>query len=132
MDYEQEVENLESEGITKEDIEGAKINIPEKPEFPFLIFMLAVTKDIVDWVGLGVAGTIVNIIVAPIMFLYLRGKVGYVQKWIYRKYVFTMILEFIPFINLIPQNAIFVIRAHLKENEQVDKVLTFIESSAKV
>ncbi len=130
--YNEELENLESEGLEEEDIEQARIEKPESPDFPFLIFLLALTKDIIDWLDGGIIlGVIANIVITPIMFLYMRNKIGYVQRWMYRRYIFTAILEFIPFINLIPQNAIFVVRAHLKEYEQVDKVLSFIESFAK-
>lgn len=122
------LEELLEEGIDTEHIEAAKIDKPEKPDFPFIIFALALAKDIGDWLSLGVGGTILNIIVVPIMFIYLRGKMGYVKKWVYRRYIFTMIIEFIPFINWIPQNAIFVVRAHLKEHEQIDKLLSFVES----
>jgi hypothetical protein len=131
MEKEEALENLEAEGIFEEDIEEVKINPPERPEFPFLIFMLALFKDIADWVTLGIGGTIINIIAVPIMFFYLSGKVGFVKKRLYKKYVFTMILEFIPFINFIPQNTIFVVRGYLSEIEQVEKILGFLENLPK-
>lgn len=126
-----ELENLEADGIVQKDIEEAKINPPKKPDFPFLIFMLAVFKDIADWVTLGIGGTIINIIAAPIMFFYLSGKVGFVKKRLYKKYIFTMILEFIPGINFIPQNTIFIVRGYLSEIEQVDKILNYLENLPK-
>lgn len=131
MNDDNELENLEADGIVQEDIEEAKINPPKKPDFPFLIFLLAVCKDIADWLTLGIGGTIINIIVAPIMFFYLSGKVGFVKKRLYKKYVFTMILEFIPGINFIPQNTIFIVRGYMSEIEQVDKILSYLENLPK-
>ncbi len=125
MDYEQEVENLESEGVTKEEIEGAKTNPPEKPEFPFLIFMLAATKDIVDWVGLSVGGMIANVIVIPIMFFHYRGKASYVKRQAYKRMTMAVIVGFIPVVNMfVPEWSLFVIMTYLKGSSLAGKLIS--------
>ncbi|MEK7175016.1 MAG: hypothetical protein AAB722_01610 [Patescibacteria group bacterium] len=129
------LEDLQQEGLEEEDIENAKINRPEKSDFPWLTVFLAVFKDISDIPGelltFGLWGTVTNIIAAIVIFIYLYGRVGFVKKRLYRKYIFTVIIEFIPFINWIPQNAFFVMRAHATENEKLDKLFNYLENLAK-
>ena len=135
MNDDNELENLEADGIVQEDIEEAKINPPKKPDFPFLIFMLVAFTDIGGFVGgiltLGFAGTILNFITAPILFFYLSGKVGFVKKRLYRKYIFATVVKIVPGINFIPQNTIFVVRGYMSEIEQVDKILSYLENLPK-
>ncbi|MBI2052299.1 MAG: hypothetical protein HYT38_01295 [Candidatus Sungbacteria bacterium] len=131
-DYDTELANLQYDGINPEDVETAKNNRLEPPIFPVIIFCLAVVKDITDMVSLGTIGIIVNIIVAPVFFFYLWGKVGFIKKKLWRWLISTIVLEFIPGISFVPMSTIFVLRAHATERKKIEKVLNFIESFAKV
>lgn len=129
------MEDLQSEGLEPEDIEAAKIARPKKSEFPYITVLLAVFKDISDIPGelltFGLWGTITNIVAATVIFIYLYGRVGFIKKRLYRKYIFAMVIEFIPFINWIPQSTFFVIRAHATENETLDKLFGYLEGLAQ-
>lgn len=128
----EELENLKIEaGIGNEEIEQLKEDSPQSPSFPFLIFIVAAAKDVIDWIDGGILiGALVNIIAIPILFLYMRGKMGFVKKRMYRRFVFSSIIGFIPIANaIIPEWSIFVVVSWLKEHEQIGKVLNIIESS---
>lgn len=129
------LENLRDEGIETEDVDAAKTERPEKSGFPFLTVFLAVFKDISDIPGelltFGLWGTVTNIVAAVVIFFYLNGRVGFIKRRLYRKYIFAMIIEFIPFLNWIPQSTFFVIRAHATENENMDKLFSYLEGLAK-
>jgi hypothetical protein len=58
---------------------------------------------------------------------YLSRKVSFVKRWLYRRYIFTLILESVFFVNAIPQWTIFVLRSYVKEKKQIDQVLTAVE-----
>lgn len=79
--------------------------------FPFLIFLLAFIKDIADWVTLGIGGTIITLIVAPILYFYYRKRIGFKAK----KFWMRQIAEFVPGVNFIPLNSIFVVKSFLNE-----------------
>lgn len=130
-DYDTELAALESGGINKEDIEIAKNSQPESPNFPVMVFCLALVKDITDMASLGTIGIIVNIIVAPVFFFYLWGKLGFVKKRLWRWLILTVVAEFVPGISFIPMSTVFVLRAHATERKQIEKMLNFIESFAK-
>lgn len=129
------LENLRDEGIETEDVDAAKMERPEKGGFPFLTISLAIFKDISDIPGglltFGLWGTATNIVATVVIFFYLNGRVGFVKKRLYRKYIFAMIIEFIPFLNWIPQSTFFVMRAHATENEKLDKLFSYLERLAK-
>jgi hypothetical protein len=115
------------EELDDEDFEEIKAELPKRSSFPVRVFICALIKDLLDIASLGLLGTFFNIILWIIITKYLWGKIGFIKKWMYRRYIFTRILEFIPWINMIPQNTIFVLRGYAKEKKQIDKVLTAIE-----
>lgn len=127
LNKELEGEFAPGEELNEDDFEEIKADLPKKPSFPTRIFICALVKDLIDIASFGLLGTFFNIIFWIIMTKYLWGKVGFVKKWLYRRYVFTRTLEFIPWINEWPQNTIFVLRGYAKEKKQVDQVLTAIE-----
>ena len=115
------------EELEGEDFEELKVSPPKRPSFPIFIFICAVAKDILDIISLGLLGTFTNIIVWIIIRLWLFRKVNFIQRMLYRRYVFAWIIEFIPFFNWIPQWSIFVLRAHATEYKKIDQILTAIE-----
>jgi hypothetical protein len=116
------------EELQIEDFEEIKIEgLPERPSFPIMVFILAVLKDFTDLLSFGLLGVLTNIIAWIAIRMYLFRKVGFIKRWLYKRYVFTLILEFIPFISMIPQWTIFVLRGYAKEKKRVDEVLTAVE-----
>ena len=127
LNKELEEEFEPGEELEEEDFEEIKTEIPKRPSFPTITLIFAILKDFGDLVTLGILGTITNIIAWIVIRLYLFKKVGFIKRALYRQYIFALILEFIPFINMIPQWTIFVLRAYAKEHKKIDQILTAIE-----
>ncbi|MBI4119868.1 MAG: hypothetical protein HY454_00165 [Parcubacteria group bacterium] len=129
MSYQDELEELKLEGIEEEDIEAAKKGSLDEPEFPFLIFTLAVAKDIVDWLSVetvGLIGSLVTLVVAPIMFIHYRGKASRIKRTIYKRMATAVIASLIPGVNVIlPEWSLFVIIAYSKDRSQVLRIIDF-------
>ncbi len=52
----------------------------------------------------------------------------FVKRLLYRRFIFRIILEFIPIINMIPMWTFFVVRGRFKEKDSVNKILEAAES----
>ncbi len=103
---------------------------PEKPEFPWIIFLAAVIKDILDvpleltLVGI-ILTTVLSFILSIVLFFWILGKAsgGWWKKkiisWLWSRYVAVIILEFIPFFKIIPTTTIFIYMAHKRETKLV-------------
>jgi len=129
-DLNKELENdLEGNEIEQEEIEEIKSDAFRKPHFPLMIFILALFKDLIDIVSLGIIGAIINIVVSIIIRIYLFGKVSFVKRMIYKKFLTSQIVEYIPIVNMIPLWTIFVIRAYLTEKKAINRVLTALEKA---
>lgn len=119
------------EELGEGDFEELKANPPKRPSFPVLTFCFALFIDfafiISLFVSLGILGSIINIIAWIVIRLYLFRKVGFIKRWLYRRFIFTLIVKFIPIINGVPQWTIFVLRARAMEHKKIDKILTAIE-----
>lgn len=99
------------------------------PKFPFFILSIALLKDIIDMLDFTIVGIIiVEIAMLPlsvILFLWLFNKIhgGWWKKglikWLWNRYILTMIVEFIPGFQLVPATTIFVLMAHHKESKAV-------------
>lgn len=101
-------------------------NIP-KPHFPYFIFTIAVTKDIVDVIAtLTVVGIVLSMalsfLCALILFLWTFSKLGgtgraqkKMTEKILLKFSLAQGIEFIPGVNVIPTNAIFVLVTYFDE-----------------
>jgi len=128
-DLNRELENVTPVGeeLQQEDFEEIIAKPPKRSSFPYFILTIAVLKDFFDLISLGFFGIILNIFAFIALRIWLLGKVGFMKRYLYRRYIFTLILEFIPFINMIPQWTIFVLRGHAKENKKIDEILTVME-----
>lgn len=130
-----------------ESLDGADVKIlveapPQKPEFPFLMVFVAVLKDILDipleltLVGI-IFTTIFSLIIGLVLFIWCFGKIsgGWWKKkiigWLWKRYIFTIILEFIPFIKIIPVTTIFVFMVHYKELKLVKLANQVLEELKK-
>lgn len=115
------------EELEEEDFEEIKTETPNRPSFPIITLTFAISKDFIDLVSLGLLGTFTNIIAWLVIRFYLLGKMGFMKRYLYKKYIFTLILEYLPFVNMIPQWTIFVLRAHATEYKKINQILTAIE-----
>lgn len=132
MDKEEALENLESEGIYEEDLEIFEGKAPKEREFPFLFFSLGAIKDVVDCCdGAGIIGSIVGVFVWIILFFYMWGKISFVRKRLYKKYVFGGAIAIIWGANvIIPESSGFVLLTYLQEKKQFKQIIEYFEMVA--
>ncbi|TSC56856.1 MAG: hypothetical protein Greene071421_365 [Parcubacteria group bacterium Greene0714_21] len=119
------------EDLTEEEFQQIVTKSPNRPKFPLLILCMALLKDFGDLVTLGFLGMITNFFFGILIWVWLMGKLGFMRKWLYKRFIFVLMLEFFPFINMIPINTFFVVRAHMKECKKVDAILNALEGFAK-
>ena len=120
-------ENFENSGDAgniqeKDNLEYSDEEQQKKPDFPVLIFILAIAKDIIDGASLGVGGTIASVTMAPILFVYCRGKtskkssrgsaVGNIEKKYKKKYITAIVVGLIPGLNFVPESSYLVYSTH--------------------
>ncbi|MEK7176962.1 MAG: hypothetical protein AAB719_01540 [Patescibacteria group bacterium] len=126
------------EGETFEDGDAKRLveDPPQHSDFPFMILVVAMAKDTLDWVGTALALTIIGIIVwifvyivglvlalALFMWCFSKSSGGWWKKKIIRylwiRYALAMCIELIPGLNLIPANTIFILMVHYREKKIV-------------
>lgn len=116
-------EDEDVEKLTKEDPKPA-------PHFPMMIVSAAIIKDILDVpADLSLIGVVVafllSIAMSMILTIWTFNKIsgGWWKKalirWLWMLFFGTMVIEFIPFVQMIPANTIFVLMAHYKEKKIV-------------
>lgn len=99
---------------------------PSKPKFPAFMLALAAIKDILDIPGdLSVVGiiltTLTSFLIAVTLFIWTWNKISggwwktRLIRWLWIRYVATILIEFIPGIKLVPTNTIFIFMAYKKE-----------------
>ena len=104
---------------------------PIIPDFPFIIVMLAILKDVaIDGpltfsIIFGIFTPIVSFALAVILFFWVLGKLsgGWWKKklirWIWMRYIAAIAIELIPWINAIPATTIFILMAHYRNKKLV-------------
>ena len=115
------------EELEEEDFEELQVKTPKRPSFPVVILTLAVMKDLTDILSAGFLGSFTNIIAIIAIRIWLLGKMGFIKRYLYKRYLFAFILEFVPFVNAVPQWTIFVLRGHAKEYKRINQILTKVE-----
>lgn len=113
--------------IENEEIRSLNVDKPDHPSFPVFIFSLALIKDVLDIFSLGWIGILANIIIVPILWFWVFGKMSFIKKRIWRRFLVYIFIEFIPFISVVPVWSFFVVRSHLTEYDQVENVLEHFE-----
>lgn len=112
---------------------------PARPDFPFLIFLVAIFKDVLDIPGdLSVVGiiftTAASLVLSMILTLWclFRLSGGWWKKrmirWLWTGLFITFVVEILPFIKIIPTNTIFILMAHFKEK----KIVRLFDSALEV
>lgn len=145
MDKEEYSKYLEEYDLEENDAAELKGNLPEKPGFPFLMFALGLTKDIIDACdAVGIIGAIINVVIVIIFFFYFwkhsigssdkkvaRSVAKSLKKKIMKRYAGAGICEFIPLLNLVPFYSLLVYFVYKKENEGVNKIISFYDAFEK-
>lgn len=97
----------------------------------YALLGLSVVKDIVDFIGLGVAGTIVNIVVVCLFVLIILVQgAGALRDFIKkRKYILMLgaVAEFIPFVELLPVWTLAVLWARMETSKGGQVALQQVE-----
>lgn len=131
-------EIFRKEGEEFEDSDAKRLaeDPPTHSDFPFMILAVAIAKDALDWVGTGLALTVIGIIVwifvyivglvlALVLLMWCFGKTsgGWWKKRIIRylwiRYILAMCIELVPGLNVVPANTIFVLMVHYREKKIV-------------
>lgn len=102
---------------------------PVQPDFPFIMVGIAVLKDLLDTLDLTLIGivftTVFSFLIAFVLFFWFFGKMSGARwkkkliKRLWKKYIIAIVIEFIPFMKIIPATTILVFMAHYKEVELV-------------
>jgi len=115
---------------------------PKIPPFPATVLSLAILKDSLDLLDLTVIGiiatTIFSILFTIFLFIWtLKRGVGLVTKRIFKivaKFIALLLLDFIPFIKILPFTVVYVVlvyNSHTKVVKALVKTILFIEGELK-
>lgn len=123
--------------VADNDLAEMTVNPPEEPQFPTLILLAAIMKDVIDLVAtssiiFSIFTLITSFILSLVIFFWLLGKLGFAEKqlvrWFIRWAVLVVLVEFIPLVNAIPMATIFVILAYNRERAVVQLFFTALKS----
>ncbi len=103
---------------------------PAKPSFPIFMFSVGLAKDILDLpadlTGIGVIlASFLGIVLGAILTLWTWNKISggwwkkAVIKWLWKRLFIAILIEIIPFLQIIPANTIIVLMAFYKEKKIV-------------
>ncbi len=132
-----ELDILEAEGITEEQLAAIKSGEMEEPPFPHMIFFAALTKDIIDViealgvVTVGIIGMIINIFMVPLIYNYVNQNLSLSKKLIYKRLIGKAVVEFVPYLEAFSFWSFFVWRAHKNEKKKMEKVLNLMQSETE-
>lgn len=123
----EEIARAVGEAVGDPELKELRANLPEEPEFPWLMFGAAIFKDLLDSLDLTGVGvvitTFISFVLALVIFFWLFGKIKWYQKgllrWMIRRYGIVIVLEFIPFVKIIPIWTFYVFFAHHREKKVV-------------
>lgn len=122
-----EISSVELEGLSAE----------SQPSFPYLILAAAITKDVIDSVQFTIVAAIIvlpfAIMISLILLVWVLGKAsgGWWKKkiirWLWNRYMLTVIIECLPLLSIVPASTIFVLMAHYRETKIVQLFNTALE-----
>lgn len=119
----------EREGAELTDREMAALSLdpPKKDPFPWLVFVLALTKDVLDFVSVSSLAPLWSGILGAILFVYYLGKLSFIHKKGIRgvleskkllafgkKMAVSLGIDGLPFAGFLPISSIMVIFAHYR------------------
>lgn len=80
----------------------------------FTILLLSVLKDFGDLVSLGTTGWLVNIAISTALFIVFFMQRSFIKRFLIKRFIFPVIIEFIPFLDFFPTYTIMAILLKLK------------------
>lgn len=118
--------------ITEEEFNEITIKKPDKSRLPTFVLSVALLKDIADF---GFMGYIILPIFSVIVFFWLLSKSTWIRKRLIRKYILravvALIIALIPFVDYLPESAIFVYLVYRSEFGLFKKVVDALEKFEK-
>ncbi|MEN9920275.1 MAG: hypothetical protein RL538_168 [Candidatus Parcubacteria bacterium] len=114
---------------------------PKMPSFPILIVLMAIFKDVIDFLNLTIIAApipiIASFIVGMVLFFWVLGKASggwwkkKLIKWLWKRYVIALVVELIPLVNIVPTTTIFILLAHYREKKIVKAINLALEQLRK-
>jgi len=108
-------------------------NMPGEPNFPILIFLVAVFKDFIDIVSGGFLGWLTSLIAGIVIWFWTLGKTNIVEKrlmrWFIRRFIIRMLLDALPIVGMWPFATTLILAAHHREKKLVK---LFYEALGKI
>lgn len=80
----------------------------------YAVLFLCVIKDSIDLVTLGTIGVIVNIFITITLFIVFFLKKSFLKKYLIKRYIWPMIIEFIPIVCAFPSYTVSCILLKMK------------------
>lgn len=131
-------QHLEKEGLEflTEEIRNKSAKKEPLTPFPYIMFTLAVIKDIIDALSLTLIGMLLtkplSLIIALILFFWFLGKMsgkwwkGRMVGWLWKRYIMAMAVEVVG--EVIPATTILVLMAHFRETKTIKVLNGALES----
>ena len=108
----------QTETLTIEDAQIESLSMPTHVEFPMLILIIALFKDISDMGSLGMLGFITSFLFGMIIYLWIFNKSSLIQRMLWKRrarLIIVFIIGIIPIINFIPESIILVLLVYSHE-----------------
>lgn len=78
------------------------------------VLLLSVLKDFVDIVAIGTIGVLINIPITIFLFIVFFMQLSVIKKYLLKRFIWPMIIEFIPFLSIFPAYTISTIWLKMK------------------
>lgn len=117
-------ENQDIEPLSPEEEQEMELSgLLQKPLFPILILLIAISKDFVDLISAGFLGILTSFIAGIIIWLWMLGKMNVVKKrltrWFLKRFIIGMLIDALPIVGMLPITVILVLMAHNRETKIV-------------
>lgn len=129
---EKESLSFEGEEIGEEYLEEWTTERPGLPQFPIIIFTLALIQDSLDFLDLTVIGTVIafafSVLVSLIIIIWKFGKSKWWQNKFALQWFFTFLLaDIIPFVGMFPWQSILIVMIYYREKKVVRALWKIID-----
>lgn len=102
--------------------------LPDRPNFPVVVFVFAVLADLGTVLTAGFLGIVFSAVMLITLWIYLFGKYGGIKRWVWKRAVARLGLKSIPVLGpFLLTWSFFVLRAHSKNYKRIDQILTSVE-----
>ena len=120
---------------TPEEIEEIKIQAPQEPTFPIFIFGLAMLKDLIDILSVGLLGWLAAIVLSGVIWLWIFTKSSFLRKQLLKRLIKPIIaaafVAIFPGLNFLPESSVLVILIYRGDKGIVKKAIDKLEQVTK-